>query len=46
FYESPNNISNEEQVIDISVEQQQQYLAKRIHKILEMVAIYENEYQC
>ncbi|CAG8847696.1 7653_t:CDS:2, partial [Gigaspora margarita] len=45
-YESLNSITDEEQVIDSSIERQQQYLAEGTHKILEMVTICENDYQC
>ncbi|CAG8798462.1 293_t:CDS:2 [Gigaspora margarita] len=42
-----NNFVQEigQQVIDSSIERQQQYLAERTHKILEMVTICENDYQ-
>ncbi|CAG8641438.1 2636_t:CDS:10, partial [Gigaspora rosea] len=45
-YESLNSITYEEQVIDSSIERQQQYLAEGTHKILEIVTKCENDYHC
>ncbi|RIB20126.1 hypothetical protein C2G38_2180084 [Gigaspora rosea] len=43
---SLNRITYEEQVIDSSIERQQQYLAEGTHKILEIVTKCENDYHC